>query len=262
VELDCIRYERRADRVAVITLDRPERLNALSGPLLDELNSAVSAAEADDEVRVLLFTGAPRPDGRPCFSAGVDVKAFAEGQGVGEEQGFALMNRIDDLLKPTLAVIDGVCSTGGVELALACDLRICGEAAQISDWHLKKLGTGLGAWGASTRWARLVGVARAKEVILTGKVLDGAEAHRIGFASELHPSEKLMDAAHETAATIAGMDPDGLKLTLAHLDRIEDMSRDQALRWAQLAPQWLGVRVEAGDIRAKILDGSSSEDSD
>ena len=253
----CIRFERRGDGLALITLDRPERLNALSGPLLDQLRTAVAECDEDPEVRVILIAGSARPDGRPCFSAGVDVKAFAEHAGVGEYQGFELTNAIDDLLTPSIAVIDGVCSTGGVELALACDFRIVAPGAQISDWHLKKLGTGLGAWGASTRWASLVGTTRAKEIILTGKVVDGEEAFRIGFATAIHPSEKLMDEAFAFANQIARMDPRGVRLTLAHLDRIGDMSRDQALRWAQLAGDWLGVKTDPGEIEARILGGAA-----
>jgi len=237
-----IRFEIAEDHVAVVTLARPERLNALHGPMLDELLDAVAAIERDDAIRVFLLCGAPRADGRPCFGAGVDLRSFAEGSGVTTEQGFALTNTIDDLLKPSIAVIDGVCTTGAVELALACDLRLVGGSAQISDWHLKNLGTGLGAWGASTRWARLVGTTRAKEIILTGKVVDADEALRIGFATAAHDSSALWSEALALARTIAAMDPDGVRLTLAHLDRIGDMSRDEALRWAQLAPRWLGVR--------------------
>lgn len=253
MDFEHITWSTPEDGIAVVTLSRPERLNTLTKPLFDELESALDRIERDDAIRVWALTGAPRLDGRPCFSAGVDVRAFADGTGVTGGQGFRLTNRIDDMLKPSVAVIDGVCSTGGAELALSCDLRIVGEAAEISDWHLKKLGTGLGAWGASTRWARLLGVQRAKEIILTGKVVTGAEAYRIGFASELHPSESLWDGALETLRAIAGMDPGGLKLTLAHLDRIEDMSRDQALRWAELAPDWLGVRVGADELEGRVL---------
>lgn len=250
---DTIRLEKREDGIAVITLDRPKRLNALSGPLLDELAAAVEDINGDPDVRVFLIQGAPRPDGRPCFSAGVDVQAFADGQGVTEEQGFALTNRIDDLLKPSIAVIDGICTTGGGEIALACDFRIVARSAQISDWHLAKLGTGLGAWGASTRWARECGVTNAKQMLLTGRVIDGDEAFRIGFASAVYESADLEAGALEMAGQIAGMNPAGVKLVLAHLDRIDDMSRDQALRWAQLSADWLDVKVEASELEGKIL---------
>ncbi len=239
-----LRYESVAPHVVSLTLARPERLNALNGPLLDELADAVERIEADPDVRVYLLRGAPRPDGRPCFSAGVDLRAFAEGQGVGDVQGRQLTDRIDDLTKPSIAVIDGVCTTGAAELALACDLRVVADTAQISDWHLKHLGTGLGAWGASTRWVRLVGAAHAKRVLLTGQVLDGAEAHRIGFANEVCASEALDATALAMAETIAGMAPEGVALTLSHLDRVEEMTREQSLRFAELAPRWRGVRVE------------------
>jgi enoyl-CoA hydratase/carnithine racemase len=250
---DTIRLDKRDDGIAIITLNRPARLNALSGPLLDALAAAVEDINADPDIRVFLIQGAPRPDGRPCFSAGVDVQAFADGNGVSEEQGFALTNRIDDLLKPSIAVIDGICTTGGGEIALACDFRIVGQTSQISDWHLAKLGTGLGSWGASTRWARECGVTHAKQMLLTGRVIDGDEAFRIGFATAVHESGELQAAALEMAGQIAGMNPAGVKLVLAHLDRIEDMSRDQALNWAKLSAEWLDVKIGEAELKGKVL---------
>jgi enoyl-CoA hydratase/carnithine racemase len=250
-----ILFEKREDGIAVVTLNRPAKLNALTGPLLDALDQAVDRVANDPEIRVFLIRGAPRPDGRPCFSAGVDVSAFANGEGVGEEQGFLLTNKLDDLLKPSIAVIDGVCTTGGGEIALACDFRIVGRQARISDWHLKKLGTGLGAWGASTRWARECGVTNAKQMLLTGREIDGDEALRIGFASAVYDSDALEAGAFEMATQIAGMKPDGVKLVLAHLDRIDDMSRDQALRWAQLSADWLNVKVGESELKGKVLGG-------
>ena len=161
------------------------------------------------------------------------------------------------MLTPSIAVIDGVCTTGAAELDMACDFRLVAPGARISDWHLKKLGTGLGAWGGSTRWARLVGTQNAKEIILTGKTLSGDEAHRMGFASAVHPSETLFDEAIAFATKIAEMDPRGVRLTLAHLDRSSDMSRDQALRWAQLAGDWLGVKTDPDELESRILSGAA-----
>ncbi len=236
-----IRYEQPEPGIAVVTLNRPERLNALHGPMLQELRQAVGEIEQDTAVRVFLLTGAPRADGRPCFCAGVDLKAAAEGVTMDASVGLALTNAIDDLLKPSIAVVDGVCSTGGVELALACDLRLAGESAQVSDWHLKNLGTGPGGWGGSTRWSRLVGVANAKRIILTGQVVGGQEAFRIGFANGVYPSARLREEAMAMARAIAAMRPAGVRLTLANLDHTMDMSRDQSLRFAELSRQWLGV---------------------
>ena len=254
-----IQYEIAEDGIALVTLNRPERLNTLNGTLLDELADAVKRIERDDDVRVFLLTGAPRLDGRPCFGAGVDLRCFEEGRPVDGHQGFTLTNDIDDLLKPSIALVDGVCSTGSVELALACDFRLVGEAAQISDWHLKHLGTGLGGWGGSTRWSHLVGTTNAKEIILTGKVVDAADAVRMGFASYRHPSEELREAGLRMARSIVGMKAEGVRLCLAHLDRNRDMSRDQALRWAQLAPKWLGVSTQieskGKDVLSRVKDG-------
>lgn len=254
-----LEYEKRDDGIAVLRMMRPERLNALSGPLLNELHKAIEEVNRDPDVRVYLLCGAPRADGKPCFSAGVDVKAFAENQGVTEEQGFNLCNRIDDLLKPSIAVIDGICTTGAAELALACDFRIVANSAQISDWHLKKLGIGLGSWGSSTRWAREVGVTRAKEILMTGKVIDGNEAQRIGFASAVYDSDSLWDGALSMAGEIAAMDTGGVRLLLANLDRIGDMSRDQAQRWAQLSAEWLQVGISEAELVGRVL-GSTDEE--
>jgi enoyl-CoA hydratase/carnithine racemase len=154
--------------------------------------------------------------------------------------GNRLCNLIDDLLKPSVAVIDGVCTTGAIELALACDLRVVSETAQISDWHLHRLGSGLGGWGASTRLSRLVGVAQAKDIILTGKVMDGPDAYRIGFAQRLAPPERLWEEAMSVAGAICGMQPDGVHMTMAHLSRVEDLSKEEALSFANQIREWFG----------------------
>ncbi len=102
-----IRYEESADGVAVVTLNRPERLNALHRPILEEVAAAVAEIEADDRIHVWLLTGAPRADGRPCFSAGADLKAAGEGLAPAGSLGYELANDIDDMLKPSIAVVDG-----------------------------------------------------------------------------------------------------------------------------------------------------------
>jgi enoyl-CoA hydratase/carnithine racemase len=250
---EILHFETAENGIAVLTLNRPERLNALNGPLLDALADAVQRIAADDAIRVFLLRGAARADGRPCFSAGVDLRAFAEGAGVGIEQGFQLTHSIENLEKPSIAVIDGICTTGAAEIAVACHVRLVGAAAQISDWHLKNLGTGLGAWGAATRWARLVGSARAHELFLSGREIGAEEAVRIGFASAAHPSARLFDEALSMARAIAAMDRRGVALTLAHFRHCDDWSRDESLRFAQLAPRWYGIGVDIAGKGARIL---------
>jgi enoyl-CoA hydratase/carnithine racemase len=242
MSFESIRYEMLEDGIAAITLNRPERLNAINRPMMTEIYEALGKIDSDPDVRVFLLKGAPRKDGRPCFGAGVDLRAFAEGTGVDKFTGLHLCDDIDDLLKPSIAVVDGPCSTGAAELMLSCDFKVVAPSAQISDWHLKNLGTGLGGWGASTRWVKQVGPTRAKEIILTGKVVDGEEAMRIGLATAIHPSDELLEGALDLARAIAQMEPKGVALTLAHIDHAQDMSRDQAIRQSLFLPKWLGVQ--------------------
>ncbi|HXK22869.1 MAG TPA: enoyl-CoA hydratase/isomerase family protein [Myxococcota bacterium] len=243
MSFETLELTRRDDSIAIVRLNRPQRLNAINGRVLEELDAAVSAIDADPEIRVFLLCGAPRLDGRPCFSAGFDLKSVAEGVPLDPHLGARLTDRIDDLLKPSIAVVDGVCSTGGAELALCCDFRVVGEGLELSDWHLKRLGTGLGGWGGGVRWPRLVGVQNAKEIILTGRVVSADDAVRIGFATARHASADLMGHALAMAGAIAQMNPKGVRMCLAHLDRYADMSRDTALRHAIALPGLFGVQV-------------------
>jgi enoyl-CoA hydratase len=240
--------------VRVLRLNRPDRLNALDVEVLEQLTAAVRDIRRDPSVRYFLLTGAPRPDGRPCFSAGVDLKdAAAIGARPGNP-GLRLTNLIDDLLTPSIAVVDGVCTTGALELAMACDLRVVGEHAEISDWHLARLGSGLGGWGASTRLARLVGVAQAKDLILTGKVIDGREALRIGLAQRVHPSESLREEAMAMAQAVAAMSPEGVRMTMAHLSRVEDLSREESLRFASQVREWFAPPASFEETARAVLE--------
>lgn len=229
-----------AEHIACVTLDRPERLNAINGKTLSELDHAIYKIAQNDDIRAWLLTGAPRPDGRPCFSAGVDLKAIGEGIRMDRYQGPQVTNAIDNMLKPSIAVIDGVASTGAVELALACDFRLVGERAAISDWHLKNLGAGLGAWGSPTRWLQLVNAARVKEIILTGKVIGPEEACEMGFATACYPTERLLNEALSMAQTICTMDPQGVATALAHIQQSDAHFRDHSLHLAEQLSGWLG----------------------
>jgi enoyl-CoA hydratase/carnithine racemase len=219
--------------VRVLRLNRPEKLNAFNGPLLQALIDAVKAIKRDDSVHCFIITGTPRLDGRPVFSAGDDLEEAASGQAPKGNPGGELTRLIDDLLKPSIAVIDGICTTGALEIAMACDLRFVAETAAISDWHLARLGLGIGGWGASTRLTRLVGVAQAKDLILTGKVIDGSEALRIGLAQRVYPSAILWEESLKAAQAVASMSPSGVQATMMHLSHVEDMSKAEALAYAK-----------------------------
>lgn len=248
----------RDGAVVVLRINRPHRLNAINTQLLTELTAAVKRIRRDGSVHAFVLTGAPRPDGRPCFSAGDDLREATEGTLPAGNPGNVLTKLIDDCLTPSIAVVDGVCTTGALELAMACDLRIVADTAAISDWHLARLGSGIGGWGASTRLSRLVGVAQAKDIILTGKVIDGHEAHRIGLAQRVVPSASLWDEAMAMARAVAGMDPEGVRMTMAHLSRVEDLSKEESLSFATQVREWFQPTRTFADRAAGVLESHRS----
>jgi enoyl-CoA hydratase len=222
--------------------------------LWEELQDAVNRIEQDPEVRVYILTGAPREDGRPWFSAGADLKARASGGPAPHWLANGVVNQIDEMLKPSIAVIDGFCTTGGMELIMACDIRIAAETASFSDWHLKSTGAGIGGWGAATRLARLVGPDKTKEMLLTGMTIDGKEAARIGLVNRAVSSASLFATAMDVAKTIAGMRPDGVKLTLGFLALQGEMDKHQALRWAELTPKVMGIERSFKDMSERFIE--------
>ena len=242
-----ILYERE-NRLGLITLNRPERLNSISVQLVEELGIFLDQIEQDNEVRVIIITGAHRPDGRPCFSAGADLqeradrpdlyysvyKVSREMMNRELEPGMrGICNRLETMGKIFIAAIDGVCTAGGLELALSCDLRVASETAQISDLHLKNLGS-IGGSGATVRLARLVGPPKAKEIMFTGEPIGGREALNIGLVNQVFPSDKLLEGTKELARKIAGMHPEALALAKACMNAAMDMDIQQALRFSYI----------------------------
>lgn len=249
-EYQTIRYQKEHG-VAVITLSRPQRLNAMSIQLLRETGEVLDQVEKDKEARAIIITGAPRPDGSPCFCSGADLKEIVEGKlavlgrseedithliesvwkGESVDEIQRILYRIETFSKPTIAAIDGVCTAGGLELALCCDLRVVSETAQISDLHIKNLGS-IGGAGATPRLARLVGPAKAKELVFTGDPIDGHEAYRIGLANQVFPPDRFMEEATELARKIAGMRPEAVRLAKASINATSDMCARQALNYS------------------------------
>jgi enoyl-CoA hydratase/carnithine racemase len=252
-----IRYETPAPHVVSVILDRPEVANALHHGLMEELEHAVRRLDRDPDVRVWLLSGRPRPDGRPCFSGGADLKAAAAG--APRPRGDRVTDLIDDLLTPSIAVVDGVCTTGALELALACDLRFAADTAAFSDLHMQRFGLGMGGWGGAVRLSRLVGPDKAKELLLLSPVIDGHEAARIGLANRVAPSGTLMDVALAAATRIAGTHASGLRTTMGFFAMQADMSKRDALHWAELARRMPGF---AGRPSAEVgaeWDGATAD---
>ena len=186
--------------VGVVTMNRPEALNALNDQVLRDLDAVLTQAEEDAELYVLVVTGAGR-----SFVAGADIGQMSgfsavEGKAFGV-YGNQVFAELENLSKPTIAAVNGFALGGGCELAMACDIRLASEKAKFGQPE-----TGLGitpGFGGTQRLPRIVGVSRAMELILTAKTISAAQAREIGLVSEVYPPEELMDRALELANAIA-----------------------------------------------------------
>jgi enoyl-CoA hydratase len=192
----------KADGIAKVTLNRPDKLNALNSTVYNELYDVFEAIENDPEVRVVVLTGA----GERAFAAGSDV---AEMQDMGplEAQKFmATIRKTSDLIysltRPTIAAIHGYALGGGCELSMCCDLRICSEKARFGQPEIN-LGLIPGASGTQ-RLPRLIGAAKAKELIFLGDMIDAATALNLGLVNKVVPVDRLMDEAMDWAKKLAG----------------------------------------------------------
>ncbi|PHQ72116.1 MAG: enoyl-CoA hydratase [Sneathiella sp.] len=185
------------DGISILSLNRPEALNALSPSLFVELQAHIKAlADEAETIGCVILRG----EGR-SFSAGNDLKAMQAGD-VAPHPRFQAetVEMIEDLPQPVIAEVAGHCYTGALELALACDLMVCGEGAKFADTHGKWALTPL--WGMSQRLPRRVGVLHAKEMMFTGRVVSGPEAVEFGLANKCVPDEALSEAAMTLARDI------------------------------------------------------------
>ena len=186
--------------VGIVTMNRPEALNALDRQVLEDLNTVLDQVEADPEILVAIVTGAGR-----SFVAGADIGQMSsftavEGKAFGA-YGNGVFLKLENLTKPTIAAVNGFALGGGCELSMACDIRIASEKAKFGQ---PEVGLGITpGFGGTQRLARIVGVSTAMELILTAKVIKAEEAARIGLVSHVYPAEELMDKALELANAIA-----------------------------------------------------------
>ncbi|MGH9032086.1 MAG: enoyl-CoA hydratase/isomerase family protein [Acidimicrobiia bacterium] len=212
-----VRSENVSPGVTVLTLDRPDRLNAMSRELVSDLHAALDTVAADRDCRVVVITGAGRG-----FCSGLDLKetgdavAAAEGGpagGMRAQQHIAtLIPQLRRLPQPVIAAVNGPATGGGLALALACDVRIAADSARFNVAFVRVGLSGCDI-GVSYLLPRLVGAARAFELMLTGRLIDAAEADRIGLVSKVVPDERVLDAALETAELIRANSPFGVWMT-------------------------------------------------
>ena len=186
---------------AVATIHRPEALNALNSQVLADLAELLDTEEADEEIRVLVITGA----GEKAFVAGADIGEMstltkAEGEAFGKK-GNDVFHRLETLPIPTIAAVNGFALGGGCELSMSCDIRICADTAVFGQ---PEAGLGITpGFGGTQRLARLVGPGMAKQLIYTAKNIKADEALRIGLVNAVYPAQELLPAAEKLAGTIA-----------------------------------------------------------
>jgi enoyl-CoA hydratase len=217
----------REDGYALVRLNRPEALNALNSRLMAELSALLDAVEHDDGVRCLILTGSEK-----AFAAGADIKemssrSYAE---MFTENFFAgVSDRISRFRKPIIAAVSGYALGGGCELAMLCDFILCSESARFGQPEIN-LGVAPGI-GGSQRLTRYVGKSKAMDMILTGRMMDAAEAERSGLVSRVFPNDKLVEEARAVAAKIAAQSTLAVMMNKEMVDAAYETTLTQGVRF-------------------------------
>ena len=218
--MENVRTENK-DGILWITIDRPKVLNALNAKTVEEIAAAFAAAKGDDSVLAVIVTGA----GEKAFVAGADINELAKMTPVAgkfvSEQGQNVFLQIERFPKPVIAAINGFALGGGCELALACHIRIASEKAQIG---LPEVTLGIiPGYGGTQRMARLVGKAKAFELICTGDRIGAADAEKIGLVNRVVPADQLLSVAEELAKKIASRSPVAVRAAMEAINHGADM---------------------------------------
>jgi enoyl-CoA hydratase len=214
--------------VALVTIERPDVLNALSFDLLDDLADALAGLDADARCRAIVLTGS----GTRAFAAGADIRELATQTPISllVEDRFAAWDRIAATRTPLIAAVRGFALGGGCELAMSCDLIVAGDDAQFGQPEIN-LGVMPGA-GGTQRLTRAIGRARAMDLVLTGRTITAAEAEAMGLVSRVVPADETLEVALELGATIAGKAP------------VAVLAAKEAVRLAEELPLSAGLRHE------------------
>src|SRR2546421_478694 len=215
------------DGVAFITINRPDKLNALNDQVVDELADAAERVATEDAIKGAIVSGA----GQKAFVAGADIGDLAkQGPFDGKARalrGQAMLRRFETCGKPVIAAVNGFALGGGCELAMACHLRIASDAAKFGQPEVK-LGIAPG-YGGTQRLPRLVGKGHALHLILTGEMIDAREAYRIGLVNQVVPAAELLATAEKTLRGILAMGPLAVRLALEAVDQGLEMTLDEGL---------------------------------
>jgi len=250
----------RRDAVATVTLNRPEKRNALSTQMNLELYAAIRELDADGSIRAIVLTGAD-----PAFCAGIDLTSFEEALstsvGTPPDGSAPQLGMLPAHDTPVIGAINGPAATGGLELALSCDFLIASERARFADTHTR-VGV-MPAGGITVRLPRLIGIDRARRMSLTGDYVDAKTALAWGLITEVTPHDELVGRAQEVAATIAGIDPLATRAIRHLYEEVEALSGDDAwLAEIHRHDEWMkssfdSTRLEQG--RTAIIERGSAQ---
>ena len=246
-----------AERVALITLNRPEARNALNRAVRKALPAAIQHCDADDEVDVMILTGTD-----PAFCAGVDLKEFGSGE-VQQGEGFAEVGERTDgrtpfrgalppHVKPLIGAINGVAVTGGFEVALNCDFLIASDRARFADTHAR-VGV-MPGWGLTVLLAQRIGVGRAKQMSITGNYVDAATALAWGLVNSVVPHDELLPYCRQLAADTVSNDQRGVRRMLQTYNEVTSTTVDEGWKIeARVSREWEGAGFDPAEIEARRL---------
>lgn len=253
---DVVRYE-VVDRVATVTMNRPEARNALNAELRRELPAQLQRAEDDPDVDVVILTGTD-----PAFCAGLDLKELGSRERSTDPGGDPVVNRpFPPLTKPLIGAVNGVAVTGGFELALSCSFLVASERARFADTHAR-VGV-MPGWGLTVLLPQAVGVRKARELSLTGNYLGAREALASGLVNQVVAHEELLPTCRRLAADIVGNDQAGVRQMLATYDEVT--SGTVAEGWqveARVAAEWQRRTFDPAEVerrRQAIVDRGRSQ---
>ena len=243
MDLEFVTYEVDGG-IATITVNRPDKLNALNDAVMADIDQAFQRAKDDADCRVVILTGA----GEKAFVAGADIGELATQTVRGGKEkslrGQAILARIENLGKPVIAMINGYAFGGGLELALSCHLRTIAAEAKIG---LPEVGLSIiPGYGGTQRLPRIIGRGRALEMILTGKPIDAATAHGFGLANRIAPAAELREATEGLAKAIMGNGPLALAMATEAVIRGTEVSQEEGLR---IECDLFGVISSTDDMR-------------
>ena len=225
-EFQNLKFEKR-EQIAYVTINRPDKLNALNQAVMGELREVFTQIKDDPEVRVAILTGT----GEKAFVAGADIGELNKNNPVEAKaythKGQAVLDLIENLGKPVIACLNGYALGGGCELAMACSFRLASENAKIGQPEVK-LGI-IAGYGGSQRLPRLVGKGLALQILLTGEQITAQEAHRIGLVNEVVPQAELISRAEAVAKKIIANAPLAIQYTLEAVNKGMEMSLAEGL---------------------------------